>query len=152
MMQETGAQGLALVDVLDPINAAANTYTSLGVDMSKFKRVMYEIQLGAATATGTTVDANLQSAAASNFASPHNITGSNITQITNFNNKRITVEVRSDQVHQLNNGDRYCRLRVVVGTNAVFLGATGWGIEPVHRPGGQYDLNSTYVSQRVVTS
>ncbi len=51
--------------------------------MSMFKRLLYEIQIGAITGAGT-LSAQLQSCAAANFASDvHNITGSSITQVTN---------------------------------------------------------------------
>lgn len=157
MMTEQMSQGLALADKIDPADYAANTYTSTGVDMGKGKRAMYEIQIGAITGAGT-LDANLQSCALANFASGvHNITNSNITQITNASpNCRVTVEVRSDQVTQQNAGDIYVRLRVVTATNAVLFGATGWLGEGIQKPIANTtygaNLNTTLCPQRLVVN
>ena len=148
MYTEQLTQALSLADFIPPANTAnsATPNYSTGIDISKFKRVMYEIQIGAITGAGT-VDAKLQSAAASNFASAHNITGSNITQVTNANT-RVTIEVRSDEVQQLNAGDRYVRLAVTIGANSVVFGATGWGGSAEHRPANANDPNT--VIQRLV--
>jgi len=153
MFTEQLTQELSLADDLIPantVNSATPVY-STGLDMSKFKRVMYEIQIGAITGAGT-VDAKLQSCAASNFGSGvHNITGSNITQVTNANpNTRVTIEVRADEVEQQNHGDRYVRLAVTIGANSVVFGATGWGASGIHEPANANDLPSNTVIQRVV--
>lgn len=140
---------LSLADKLDPVSNAAGTVTTTGIDLSKGKQVMYEIQIGALPGT---LDANLQSAALANFQTPHNVTNSNITQLTSSNaNTRVTLEVNADQVQQQNAGDRYVRLRVVIGTGNTVLGATGWLLE-----GGQQPLNTVAdlntVLQRLVVN
>lgn len=157
MMTEQLSQQLALADKIDPTAASADTYTSTGIDLSRAKRVMYEIQIGAITGAGT-LDANLQSSSLANFASDvADITNTNITQITNASpNCRVTIEVRSDQVEQQNSGHRYTRLQVITATNTVLFGATGWAGEGIQKPvsnlatnyGAQ--LNTTLVPQRLV--
>jgi hypothetical protein len=155
MFTEQMSQGLSCADKIDPSNAAASTYTSTYLDMQKFRRAMYEIQIGTMAASST-LDANLQSCANSNFASSvHNITNSNITQVVNTStgNTRVTIEVRDLQVATQNPGDRYVRLRVVVGTAAVFFGATGWGSDAPQKPASAQDsLQNGNVNQRVVVT
>jgi hypothetical protein len=151
MYTEQLTQALSVADKIDPSNAAAATYTSTGLDMQKFRRALYEIQIGA-MAVSSTLDANLQSCAQANFASGvHNITSSNITQVPNTsNNARVTLEVRDLQVATQNPGDRYVRLRVVIGTGAVYFGVTGWGSEAPQKPATPQDIAS--VLQRQVVS
>ncbi len=150
MFSEQLTQALSLADFIAPANTASSgtpNYSS-GIDVSKFKRVLYEIQIGAITGSGT-LDAKLQSAAASSFATPHNLTGASITQVTNANpNTRVTIEVRADEVQQQNPGDRYVRLAVTIGTNSVLFGVTGWGAAAEHGPANANDL--TTVIQRLV--
>jgi hypothetical protein len=138
-------QGLSLADVVNTQSVTNATVTSLGIDMSRFRRVLFEIQCGSLGVAGT-VDANLQSSAQANFNVAHNIASSNITQITQ-NNARVTIEIRDDQIQA---GDRYLRLRLVGGGNAVTVGATGWGSEAEFKPGKANDLGTSYVVQRLV--
>ncbi len=153
MMNETLTEQLAVADVIVPASASANTYVSLGVDMSKFKRVRYDVLVGAVTGAGT-LDGNLQSCALSNFASGvHNITNSNLAQVTNAAPNTVsTMEVRADQVEQQNHGDRYVRARIVTAVNTVLFGVIGHGGEAAQKPAKNFGLNSTYVNQQVVTN
>lgn len=149
-MTETMNQRMVPADKIDPANYAANTYTTGGIDMSRFKRAIWEIAVGVITGA-TTIDANIQCATNSNFSDAANISGSNITQITatNNSNTRVTVEVRADQ---LSAGDRYARLRIVSGTNAAFMSATGWGCEPHDNPiASNIGLNTTVLLERKTT-
>ncbi len=152
-MTETMNQRMVPADKIDPANYAANTYTTGGIDMSRFRRAIWEVAVGVITGA-TTIDANLQSATNSNFSDAVNITGSNITQITSTNNSntKFTVEVRADQIISQTAGDRYARLRVVTGTNAAFLSATGWGAEPVDLPiANNIGLNTAVLLERKTT-
>lgn len=144
---------LALADVYAPVANAAGTVTTTGIDLSKGKQAMYEIQIGAITGAAT-LDANLQSAALSNFQTPHNVTNSNIAQITNASpNCRVTLEVNADQIQQQNAGDRYVRLRVVTAVNTIVYGATGWLLEGGQQPMNTVaDLNTTLVPQRLAVN
>ena len=138
-------QGLSLADVINTQSVNNTNATSAGIDMTKFRRAMYEIQCGSLGSAGT-VDANLQSSAQANFNVAHNIASTNITQITQ-NNARVTIEIRDDQIQA---GDRYLRLRLTGGGNAVTVGATGWGSEAEQKPAKANDLGSNYVVQRLV--
>ena len=155
MYTEQMTQGLWVADQIVPSNASnsANAYTSGGIDMSKVKRAIYYIQVGAITGAGT-VDAKLQTSANANFNVVHNLNGSNgaITQLTNASpNTIVSLEVRSDQVEYLNPGDRYLRLAVTIGANSVIYGALGLGGEAIQKPASQY-TNTTTVPQQVVVN
>ena len=138
-------QGLSLADAINTQSVTNTSVTSAGIDMTKFRRAMYEIQCGSLGVAGN-VNGNLQSSAQANFNVAHNIASSNITQITQ-NNARVTIEVRDDQIQA---GDRYLRLVVTGGGNAVTVGATGWGSEAEQKPAKANDLGSNYVVQRLV--
>jgi hypothetical protein len=141
-------QGLSVADVLNQQSVNNAAVASIGIDMSKFRRAMFVVQAASLGAAGT-LDGRLQSCAQANFASAvHNIANSNFTQI-NANNALATVEVRDDQ---LTAGDRYLRLQLTGGGNAITVGAVGLGGEAEEKPAKANDLNSTYLSQRVVVS
>jgi hypothetical protein len=146
MQQEQLTQALSVADVINAQSVNNTNVNSIGIDMSKFKRALFVIQCASLGAAGT-VDGRLQSSANSNFNVVHNVSNSNLTQIT-ANNALATIEVRADQ---LTAGDQFVRLQLTGGGNALTVGAMGLGGEAVHKPGNAADLNSTYLSQRVVT-
>ena len=143
MYTEQLSQALSLAGTeIDPVSQAVGTVTSGGVDLSKFKRVLFLLQVGAVGGAGT-VDAKLQQSAtlASGYA---DIASSNITQVTTAN-QIVTLEIRSDQ---LSAGKRYARLSVTVGGNAVLIAALALGGEAVEKPASANDV--TAVTQRLV--
>jgi len=142
---------LSLVDKVDPSNAAAGTTNSSGIDMQKFNRCLFDIQIGAITGAGT-LDAKLQSSASSTFASGvHNMTGGAITQVTNANpNNHVTVETSAEAVQTQNAGDRYVRLQCVVTTNNVIYGVTGFGGVAAQDPAKAQDIAAAL--QRIVVT
>ncbi len=152
MFMETMAQQLAPIDVVNSLNTTANFNSAVGIDMSKFKRALYVLQLGVLN-TAATLDARLQSGPNANFNITHNITGTNIAQVLAASNTNtiIMIEVRSDQIAQQNAGDRYLRLNCVVAGSSINIGVIGFGCEPIQRPASQY-INTTIVPQEVVGS
>jgi hypothetical protein len=143
MYTEQLSQALCLAGTeIDPVSQGAGTVLTGGVDLSKFKRVLFVLQVGSVGGAGT-VDAKLQqsSALASGYA---DIAGSNITQVT-ASNKIVTLEIRSDQ---LTGSNRYVRLSVTVGTNAVLISAVALGGEAVEKPASANDIAA--VAQRLV--
>jgi hypothetical protein len=147
MMQEQLTQALAVADVINSQSVNNASVSSLGIDMSKYHRALFLIQCGSLGAAGT-VDGRLQSSAQANFNVAHNITNTNLTQIT-ANNALATIEIRADQVQA---GDQYVRLNLTGGGNAVTVGALGLGGEANHKPASAANLNNTYLSQQVITS
>ena len=152
MFMESAIEAIVPMDFINQSNAAAGNYNSaVPLDMSKFKQALYQISVGVLSGTGT-VDARLQSCQYSSFnTAVHNIAGSNIAQITNSSgntNTRQLLTVRADQVTQLNPGDKFVRLNVTIGTATVNYEATGFGVEPMQRPGKQ-NVNTSIVTQSV---
>ena len=149
---ESANQKTALMDFVNQSNAAAGNYNSATpIDMSLFKQALYLLNVGVLSGTGT-VDARLQSCKYSSFnTGVHNISGSNITQITNSTgntNTWVKLTVRADQVSQLNAGDRYVRLNTTIGTASVNYQAVGIGMEAVQAPANQNE-NTTLILQNV---
>src|SRR5262249_53696170 len=127
MYTEQLSQALSFAGTeIDPVSQGTGTVVSGGVDLSKFHRVLFLLQIGSVGASGT-VNAKLQSSGqlASGYG---DISGSNITQVST-SNKLVTLEIRADQLP--NATDRYVRLSVTVGVNAVLISAVAIGAEAV---------------------
>ncbi len=143
MHTEQLSQALCLAGTaIDPVSQGVGTVTSGGVDLQKFKRVLFILQVGSVGAAGT-VDAKLQQSSqlASGYA---DLASSNITQVT-ASSKIVTLEIRSDQ---LTGSNRYVRLSVTVGTNAVLISAIALGGEAIEKPASANDIAA--VAQRLV--
>jgi hypothetical protein len=151
MYTEQLTQALAQVDQIMPSNAAAGTVNSTGIDMSKNRRALYVLELGAMTASST-VNAVLQSCSASSFASNvHNMTGGTVNLTTSNANQVVTFETTDEGVQNQNAGDRYVRLQVIVGTAAANYAVVGVGGEANHKPASLQN-NTTTVSQQLVVT
>lgn len=137
-MQGSGplCQQLSLVDALEPVSNTTTT-NGLAVNMLYFNRIMYVLQIGVIQATGT-VDFKLQSAAASGFGTPHNMTGKAITQITASGGICKVGATSEDVGATVNQGDQFIRCVLVTGTAASLVsyvalaGAGNWKPENIH--------------------
>src|SRR5438067_1293840 len=109
-------QGLAIVGHLDPVSQAAGTVLSEAIDMSKYRRLLAIVQVGAVGAGPGTVDAKLRDSATSGGAYA-DIAGKALTTI-NAANKIATIELRPDE---MNAGAQFTKLSLTVGVNAVLI-------------------------------
>jgi hypothetical protein len=154
MYTEQLTQSLALADTIGPQSVNNTNVSSTGIDMSKARRCLFDIQIGTYTGAAT-VQAVLQTSASSTFASGvHNMTGGITSALNNANNNtHLTLETTDEAIQNQNSGDRYARVTIIVGVNAVVVGATGWAGEAEHKPVQKIlGLNTTTVpSQLVVT-
>lgn len=152
MYTEQLTQALSPIDYILPSNAAAGTTNSSGIDLQKFRRAIFLIEVGAMAASST-LDAKLQSCVLANFASGvHSMTGGAITQIANTsNNVIVSIETTDEAAEKQNPGDRYIRLQCVVTTAAVNYSAIGLGGEAQHKPASN-QTNTTTVPQQVVVT
>lgn len=148
MFMESMKEALAPIDVVNFANTTSNFNSAVGIDMQKFKRALYVIQVGVMN-TAATLDARLQSSPNANFNVVVNITGTNIAQLVANTNVIKTIEVRADQVAQQNAGHRYVRLNCVVATSSINAGVIGYGCDPIQHPASQY-VNTTIVTEQVV--
>lgn len=143
----TISENLAVLATLDPASQAAATVTTSWVDASRFLELMAIIQSGV-LGTSATLDAKLQQATTSGGTGAKDITGKAITQIVKASgdNKQATIHVRPEQL-DVNNGFRYVRLSVTVGTAASLISAMLVGY--LARQGTALDQNQAGVVQTV---
>lgn len=130
---------------LHPGSVAPGTADTGGIDMQKFRRVAFVMDVGAFGASAT-VDAKLQESVDNAVFTDVAGTGVSITQMLQAggNNKLVTLECRDDQLTK-----RYVRCRVTVGTAATTLCCIPVALEPKTEPQTQ-DIAA--VTQRIVMS
>src|SRR6266436_3642001 len=98
MLTEQLTQALALCTEVDP-QVINNTNKTAGpIDMSKFRRALFVVNVGAVTGGGS-LNFQLVEDTAANLGTATNLAGSNVSQ-AGFTtaNKLVTFEVRSDQM------------------------------------------------------
>lgn len=126
--------------------ASHNGTTNTGaIDMSKFGRAMFIIDVGTLGASGT-LDGSLYESDFPNTAAPNNqIANSALTQIT-VANRRATIEVNATQMTR-----RYLFLNTSNLVAASVYSACGLGAEPRDHPANTYDYagSDSLVMQRV---
>lgn len=156
MYTEQMTQGLSIAaGPIHPASISAGTADTGGIDMQKFRRALFVLDVGAFGASAT-VDMKLQvSIDNSAFTDLATLmpteTNVAITQMVQAggNNKIATLEVRADQL-PLPAGYRYVRARVTVGTAATILVCTPLGGEAVQKPGSAQNVAA--VVQSVVVA
>lgn len=141
--QLTQALGIAAAPVHPQSVGAGNADTG-GIDLQKFRRAIFLLNVGAFGASAT-VDMKIQES--TDNSSFTDLAGTNvaITQLlaAGGNNRLASLEVRADQVTK-----RYVRARVTVGTAATTLYCLPLGGEAVQKPGNQNNIAA--VAQQVV--
>ena len=145
MITEQLSQALSIAAApIHPQSVSAGTADTGGVDASKFRRVLFVLDVGAFGASAT-VDMKLQESADNSTFT--DIAGAAITQLAaaGGNNRLATLEIRAGQ---LSAGKRYVRARVTVGTAATTLQCLALGGEAVDKPGSANDVAA--VAQRLV--
>lgn len=120
-------------------NASANTG---GVDMSKFRRALFVVDVGAVTGGGSLVAKLQESADDSSYA---DVTSGAAAAVT-ASSKVVTLEIRAGQ---LSSGKRYVRCRLTEGgSQNVVCGCVPLGGEAIARPASAND--NAVVTQRLV--
>ncbi len=133
----------AVVATIDPASRTAGTYDSDWVDMGLFGSAQGLLLVGAMTA-GSTVDGKIQQATDSAGTGAKDITGKNITQLTQAgadDNKQAVINFGGDDLDR-DNGFRFARLRVTVATAASLVAGIILGHEPRYAPASDNDLAS----------
>ncbi|HKI31914.1 MAG TPA: hypothetical protein VKA46_08595, partial [Gemmataceae bacterium] len=101
MYTETLTQRLGITAAVNPQSITSQTVTSGAVDLSKFHRALFVLEVGAVVAGGALTVTLIQSAS-SNLSSPTTVSGpsSGNAQLTGLNtaNKQYTFEVRADEL------------------------------------------------------
>jgi hypothetical protein len=132
----------------NPTHAAAQTasFNSGSVDLSKYRRALFLIDVGAVTGTSPTLDAKLQES--TDNATFTDLAGSNvaITTITTGSQTK-TLEVRAGQLTK-----RYARVAFTIGgtTPNFTMAAFAIGGEAIEKPGNANDA-AQITEQKVVS-
>jgi len=117
-------------------SASVGTADTGGVDLQKFRRAIFILNVGV-FGSSATVDMKLQES--TDNSSFTDLAGTNvaITQLAaaGGNNKLASLEVRADQITK-----RYVRARVTIGTAATVLQCLALGGAAVAKPGNANDV------------
>jgi len=147
MVTEQLSQGLSIAAApIHPASVSAGTADTGGVDLSKFRRALFVLNVGA-FGSSATVDMKLQESTDNSSFTDLAGTGVALTQLVaaGGNNRLATLEVRAGQLSK-----RYVRARVTVGTAATLLQCLALGAEAISKPGSAQDVAA--VAQRSVVS
>ena len=141
-MTQALTEQLALMGVVSPQLIDNNTADTAWIDMSKVRRVIFILALGA---TDIVVDFKLRSATAAAGTNAADITGKVITQFTaTDDNKQAIIEIRADELGAIGAGRQWVSGRVTVGDgtlggNVCVVALAGVGR---NEPTSDYDLAS----------
>jgi hypothetical protein len=146
MYTEQLTQGLSIPS--NPTHAAAQTasFNTGSVDMQKFRRALFILDIGAVSGTSPTIDAKLQESTDNSTFTDLSGNNVSITQITTANHT-VTLEVRAGQLTK-----RYVRVAVTIGgtTPSFTCCAIPIGGEAIEKPGNAN--NAAQVDQQKVVS
>ena len=147
MLTEQLSQALAIAAApIHPQSVGAGNADTGGIDMAKFRRALFILDVGAFGASAT-VDMKLQESTDNSTFTDLAGTGVAITQLAaaGGNNRFATLEVRADQITK-----RYVRARVAVATAATTLQCLALGGEAASKPGSAHDIAAVAQRQVVV--
>lgn len=138
---------LAIVEAKDPVSANGANINMTGVNMARFDRLLFILQVGA-LGSSATVDFRLQQsdAVGGTYA---NISGKSITQLTDAgtdSNKQACIEIKASEL-DVNNGKFWVRGQIDVGTAASIVSALVLGQPTRFEPASQF--NDTTVDEIV---
>lgn len=146
MITEQASQGIAIPGVMIPPVSTSSVKKSGAVDMTKFRKAMFIVGVGAFGASAT-VDAKIQESVDTTDGNFTDVTGGAITQLAaaGGDNRIALLEIAAGS---LTAGKKYTRVVVTVGTAATLVTAFALGVEAAQKPGSQN--NDTSVAQRLV--
>ena len=146
MNTEQASQGIAIPGVMIPPVSTSSHKESGPVDMTKFRRAMFIVGVGA-FGSSATVDAKIQESVDTTDGNFTDVTGGAITQLlaAGGDNRVAVLEIDAEK---LTAGKKFTRVKVTVGTAASLVTAFALGVDPIQKPGSQN--NDTSVAQRLV--
>jgi len=139
------SQRVGYVGGISPVSQAVGVVSSGWIDATTFHNYVALLQTGVLGASAT-VDAKLQQATANDGTGAKDVTGKAITQLVKANNDndQVTIDLKQEDL-DFNNGFKWFRLTVTVGTAASLVGASILGFDP--RYGLATDNDATTVVQ-----
>lgn len=149
MYTEQLSQALSIAAApIHPASIGVGTADTGGIDMSKFERAIFLLDVGVFGASAT-VDMKLQESADGSSYSDLPGSGAALSQLAaaGGNNRLASLEARAGQ---LSPGKRYLRARVTVGTAATQLACLPLASQADYQPASHHDISA--VAQRSVVS
>lgn len=136
-----------VIGIIPPQQAGVGTVTSGWVDMRTFHDLLALINVGVIGASGT-IDGRVEQATDGAGTGAKAVTGLAITQLlkADGDNRIAAINVRPEDLDK-NNGFKFVRLSVTVGTASTFLSGLLVGLDP--RYGAAAANQSTAVTQTV---
>ncbi|PDT58711.1 hypothetical protein HUW42_23980 [Bradyrhizobium diazoefficiens] len=135
------SQRVGIVGFISP-QSTATTVTSGWMDATTFHNFMAVLKSGVLGASAT-VDAKLQQATDNSGTGVKDVTGKSITQLVKASNdnNQVTIDLKQEDL-DFNNGFKWFRLSVTVGTAASLVDATILGFDARYGFGTDNDLAS----------
>jgi hypothetical protein len=133
----------AVLGVIDPDAATANTYTSDWADMGQFESVLAIILLGELGAEAD-IDAKLEQATDGDGTGVKDVTGKAVTTLTHSpvdSDKQSLINCRAEEL-DLDNDFRFVRLSITVATATSDIAGLLMGFNPRALPASDNDLAS----------
>jgi hypothetical protein len=123
------SQRVGVVGAISPLSQAAGTVNSGWMDVTTFHNFMAVLKTGVLGASAT-VDAKLQQATDNSGTGAKDIAGKAITQLVKASNDndQVTIDLKQEDT-DFNNGFKFFRLSVTVGTAASLVDATILGFD-----------------------
>ena len=145
MFTEQITERLGIAAPIYPVILNSTNSNAGPIDMSKFKRAFFLLEIGTVTGSGK-ITAVLQQGANSNLTGAANLSNTNASMANlNTSNRAYTFEVRNDQMTA-----QYLSLNVAETAGAnVTVSVSCWGDEALQKPGSKQNVN-TVVTQNVV--
>lgn len=134
--------------VIDPDALAADTYETGWIDMRDFEAIQAIVLVGA-LGTNATVDAKLEEATDDQGGDAQDIDGKEITQLTEAgtdeSDSQAIINCRSEEL-DVNDGYRYVRLSLTIGTATSDAGAVVLGHYARYQPADAADSVAEVIS------
>lgn len=141
-MNMKGSEAVAVVGNIDPDAYAAGTVTAGWIDASQFQRFMAIVQAGD-LGSSATLDAKLEQATDSSGTGAKDISGTDITQLTQAgtdeSNSQAVINLDPHGDMDTANDFTHFRLSMTVGTATSDAGGTVVGMNPMHYPASDND-------------
>jgi hypothetical protein len=131
------SEQLALLAIVNPVSQAVGNVTTGWVNAGLFGRILALVQTGVLGASAT-VDAKIQQASDASGTGAKDVPGKAITQIVSAtgNNRSAMINLRPEEL-DINNGYKYIRVSLTVGTAASQVGVNLLGTVATDAPVSQ---------------
>lgn len=142
-MSMHASDAVAVVGAIDPDAYTAATYTTGWVSVANYNAFLGVVMAGTLGASAT-LDGKIEQATDSSGTGAKDLTGSDITQLTQAgtdSDKQALIQFRGEDL-DLDNGFNHVRLSITVGTATSDAGALLLGCDPRSAPASDADATT----------